>query len=348
MLHLLQKHTIDIYNLNNEEYIVENVKADTLLDCNRFDLFAKIGYIRNKELNNDLAISIYSEHIKAFNPDLKEPGRDDKNGLDDFINTFDELIDKLKSNSFDPNISLIPIDKNGIILDGAHRVSALAYYNKSVDVIRFPNVTSKAIFNYQYFRKRGLSNDILDKIALEALFNKDNIYVACLWPKMGNYKKRSLAIDLLEKKYKILYTKEMTMSLNDLSMFIYEIYKEQDWVGNEDNNFAGARNKATFCYAKNSLVKFVFFQADNLNNVLALKDEIRDIFNFGKHSIHITDNHKETIDIANLILTEKVKDYNKGLGRLKDTLSEQFTIFKNVHWINFKVLIASLINKILN
>ena len=91
ILDKLQQHTIDIYNLANKSYEVKSVNARTLLTSARFDLFAKIYYIANKENNNTSAKEIYAEHIQAFNPDLKEPGRNDKNGIEDFINAFDNI-----------------------------------------------------------------------------------------------------------------------------------------------------------------------------------------------------------------------------------------------------------------
>ena len=112
-----------------------------------------------------MATKVYSEHIKAFNPDFKEPGRDDKNGCSDFINDFNAIIRQFKNNEFDDSISIVPVDKNGIILDGSHRLAALAYYNRTITIARFHNVTAKCRFDYDYFLNRGLSRTIADIIA---------------------------------------------------------------------------------------------------------------------------------------------------------------------------------------
>ena len=67
----------------------------------RFDLFAKVYYIRMREENRVEAERVYKEHIKAFNPDFKEPGRDDKSGYDDFVSSFDQFFGAIVCVSLD-------------------------------------------------------------------------------------------------------------------------------------------------------------------------------------------------------------------------------------------------------
>ena len=73
-----------------------------LLVGSRFDLFAKLYYIRHRQTDNVMAREVTTNTFKAFNPDLKEPGREDKNGYDDFIDAFDALIDDLTVNWIRP------------------------------------------------------------------------------------------------------------------------------------------------------------------------------------------------------------------------------------------------------
>ena len=67
-----------------------------------------------------------------------EPGDENKTSLDKFFSVFDELIDDYKENGFDSNKSLIPIGRNNIILDGAHRTACAIYYGGTVSAISFP------------------------------------------------------------------------------------------------------------------------------------------------------------------------------------------------------------------
>lgn len=346
MLELIQDHTRKIYDLDNKEYQRKKIPARDLLVLSRFDLFAKLIYIHYRESDKDFALKIYGEHIKAFNPDLKEPGRTDKNNLQDFIQAFDELIDFFKDNSFDPAISLIPVSENGVPLDGSHRVAALAYYNKEVEILQFKNVFPKADFDFKYFLNRGLARDTADSIVKDSIHFIDNLFIACLWPRMGDSVEKELAINQFTKQFSVFYTKSMQMSLEKLSMFIYEIYDHQDWVGNKENNYAGARNKAMQCYGKSKTVDFIVFQAESLKDVVALKEAIRDIYNLDKHALHITDNKEESEEVLDLVFTENKEKFTTASLRRKEQWEEYKLLFKNVYLINAKVKVAAFLKKI--
>ena len=346
MIDLLQKHTVDLYDLKNKEFELQKIPARELITVSRFDLFAKMTYIKYRKSNLDYAKKIYTEHIKVFNPDLKEPGREDKNGLEDFITTFDELIDYFEFNEFDSMVSLIPVSETGVILDGSHRLAALAYFDKKVSIIKFKGVQSAAKFDYAYFIKRGLSIEAADTITYEGFSFINNLYIACLWPKMGSIQERSFARDCFKKKFDLFYIKDLKMSLDNLSMFIYEIYNHQNWVGTINNNFAGARDKAFNCYSANRNVQFIVFKANSIKKVLKVKEDIRSYYQLEKHALHVTDNHKETKEILDLILTEKVKNYTSKTARFIDRFNEFKTLVLNTYIINLKVKVAHFLSLI--
>lgn len=352
---LLQPHTIDLYNLTNKTYTIERVKAKSLLSLLRFDLFAKLYYAKHRSDNPKQARQVYLEHIKAFNPDGKEPGRTDKTSFDDFLNTFDSMIDYFKHNEFDENKSIVPVCIDGFILDGAHRVAALAYYDKEITIARFDDVIPICKFDYMYFKKRGLPQNISDIIAAEILNWTPNCYLACLWPKMGKDPNKQVVIKRIRSFATIFYSKRVHCSLSTFGTFIAKVYQKQPWVGNEKNHYSGAMDKALNCYDKNNHIDFVYFQSDKpLIEILELKEEIRNLFKHGKHSIHITDNDDEVKDISNYILSKKglsewlyKKNYTGYLSKIEDITIENIYIFKKVHWIRFKSLIYSFINKLI-
>ena len=340
MIDLLQKHTVDLYDLKNKEFEFQKIPARDLITVSRFDLFAKMTYIKYRKSNLDYAKKIYTEHIKVFNPDLKEPGREDKNGLEDFITTFDKLIDYFEFNEFDSEVSLIPVSETGVILDGSHRLAALAYFDKKVSIIKFKGVQSAAKFDYRYFIKQGLSIKSADTITFESSNFIENLFIACLWPKMGNIQNRVFARDYFDSHFDLLYCKNLKMSLNHLSKFIYDIYNHQGWVGTKDNNFAGARDKALNCYGLNKTVQFIVFKADSLVEVEKAKDEIRAYYQLEKHALHITDNDKETKEIFDLILTKNIKNYTTELTRFNDKFNEFKLLLTHVYLINLKVKVS--------
>ena len=347
---LLQQHTIQLYSLDEKEYNLHCMNARELLHPNRFDLFAKLFYIDNKKSNPDIAKKVYLDHIKAFNPDGKEPGREDKNNFNDFLSVFDQLISCFEKEEFDDTISIIPISEEGVILDGAHRVAALAYYNKNVTVAQFKSVHPVCSFDYQYFLNRGLSWGIADIIARELLVWRNDVYVACLWPKMGGKKEKKNAINVISEKNAICYEKAFNVKYESLVKFIYFVYQSQPWVGNESNQFEGARDKALNCYDKNKSLDIVFFIAEDLTKVIELKEKIRSLYQLDKHSIHISDNFSETKDIASYTLYENglnhwlfSDSYHGLLSKCTKEIAEQWFIFKKVKWISFKTKIYKMI-----
>lgn len=352
MLQRIQEHTIKIYDLSNQSYQIETIKARTLLSPYRFDLYAKLYYIKHRDENKEKALEVYYQHIKAFNPDWKEPGREDKINRKDFIETFDKLIDYFQKHDFDNSISIVPIGKDNTILDGAHRIAALAYWDKEVTIARFDKIVPKCQFDYEYFKQRGLSNEVSDLIANEICQWNENVFIACLWPKMGNAIQKGKAKKTINTFSVPFYIKEVKPTLNALTMFIANIYRRQNWVGNINNGYVGAKDKALNCYAFGQNIEFVYFCSENLNEVLKLKESIRTLFPHDKHSIHITDTHEESIEIAFLTLTNEglkewlYQDFICGFFLKKyEALKELIYYFKKVIWLNLKIKIVSILHK---
>lgn len=345
MLEKLQPHTVKLYELNKKNYHIRQVPAKELIVGSRFDLWAKLFYAYHRKTDPELAKSVYLSHILAFNPDGKEPGREDKTSADDFLDVFDALLNYFEKHDFDSTISLVPVSSEGVILDGSHRTSALAYYNKSVTIVQFEDVQPVCIFDYQYFLKRGLPVTVADQIVESSPRFSDELFVACLWPKMGTDKEKAFALQLIENQFDVLYVKKRKMSLKGLSRFMYEIYKHQDWVGDDNNDYAGAKTKATLCFSSNAMVHFVVFKAKDLEKVLLLKSKVREHYHLEKHALHITDNSEETQQILNLILGKKKEQFGNSEARLAEKIEEWQFRFKNIYWLNFKVKVAAFLNK---
>lgn len=343
---LLQKHTVEIYQLKSHECSIKRVQARTLLKPQRFDLFAKLFYISNVSTHQDEALRVYAEHIKAFNPDGREPGRDDKNGAQDFVSVFNEIIELFRNNEFDENVSVVPVDKNGIILDGAHRIAALAYFDKSVTIAQFDDVEAKCDFDYTYFKNRGLAWDIADIVALEMAEWVEQLLVACLWPSTTP-KQKSLVLDKLDKSHSIAYRKDIRCDLRSLTNFVGYIYRGQDWTQNPSY----VLDKASRVYGKSALSIVLFSSETPLESILKEKDAIRQLLGKGKDSLHIADNHEETLDIASVTLDQnKMSQWmtNQTLNFVNEVsnyLKENWLIFRKIHWISFKVWVYNLIRR---
>lgn len=156
--------------------------AAELLTPLRFDLFAKIYYIRNRKVRRRLAKRVYYESLRALVPLGKEWGQEkEKNSFAVHFKVFDALIDSFESGEFNPGVSIVPIGKNHVLLDGAHRVSTLAYYGKDVTVSYFPDV---AVEDYPYtvFLRFGMSRSAADLVALEGIRWFEGMNILCVRP----------------------------------------------------------------------------------------------------------------------------------------------------------------------
>ena len=113
--------------------------ARSLLGPWRFGLFAKMVYIRYRDSRPHLAKRVYQESMRCTNPLWKEYGKEkEKNKYRIFIKVFNELINTFSTSDFDPRESIVPVGAEKHIIDGEHRVSALAFFDKEVTICEFP------------------------------------------------------------------------------------------------------------------------------------------------------------------------------------------------------------------
>lgn len=285
------------YNLddNCEEFEID---ARSLLGSLRFDLYAILYYIRQKDegvTNLSFARKIYKERTRCITGfKFKEDGNDQKNNYEDFIIVLDALIDDFRNDRFDASKTLIPIDKNNVLIDGAHRVACAAYFNKKVKVIKFLDreVYSKG---YDTLHYNLLPVECLDVMAIEACRWHDNLYMLFLWPKSFldiNLQKK--ALDIIRKRIIVFYEKECSMTHQAIRNLMLQIYRHMDWIGTIENNFSSIYNKADEVWDDNGKCRFMLIQAPSCEFVLDLKKDIRNIFDMGLSSIHSTDTMDET------------------------------------------------------
>ena len=159
---------IKMYGLDQLEGEVISLPARQLLTPKRFDLFAKLFYIRHRKDRPCLARRVYLESLRSIIPSGKEFGKEEeKNSFKVHISVFDKLIDSFQSGDFDSSVSLVPVSGD-FIIDGAHRVAALAFWGKDVTVCKFV-CEPQVIFDYSYFLERWMSTHVADLVAKESL-----------------------------------------------------------------------------------------------------------------------------------------------------------------------------------
>jgi len=336
----LQPHTVRLYNIKDADISEEIVDARSLLVPARFDLFAKLYYISRLESDKQDALNVYNEHIKVFNPDLKEPGREDKNGYEDFINIFNCLIEVFRNQQFDSFLSLVPITDDNTILDGAHRVSALAYFDRKVGVARIRNIKPKASFDYHYFKKRGMSWKVMDKVALEMTKWVDGMCVICIPFKKGCYKE---LFSYIEKTYSIAYEKNIISTSSDYKLLI-EIFRRG---GVDVYDLIDINSSSLLHFGLLHTSCFLFFPFNSPTERELQIPHLRQRIGEFNIPLYLSDNPKEVKVIAEYLLDDKKRKQWRGKSLLTSVFedwAEYCYYLKHVKFLKLKVSIAKILH----
>ena len=270
------------------------IHSKSLLTSNRLDLIFKLLYLEKRNVVPFHAKELYLSHIDAFTLGrFVEPGNETKNSPLKFLEEFDKIVKSIEKFGFNPNLSTVPIACNGTILNGSHRVAASIHLEKNVVILETDKVPVK--YDHEFFRSRGVADAYLDEVVTKYVNVTDGNFVAIVWPKCNINEK------IIKKYFKNLTAyKEIKLDYEEFHKLIIHIYREQTWIGDSQNGYAGAKDKANLCYAENNFIKVIVFQEQSLEIVNSLKINFRDEMQLGKNSIHITDEKLETEDLANL------------------------------------------------
>ena len=297
----LQPYTVELFQLENQPCEIVELPAKKLLNNRRFDLAAKTLYLQHLQSGFDMnyAKHAYCRHIEAMNPNHREPGQPDKNSIDKYVTTFEELFRSFQTDGFRADKTLIPIDRDCVLLDGAHRVSCAAVLNMNIRAVRFPELDSHWSITADHLRKNLLDEESIDAMCLEFVRQHDDLYMLCLWPSA------SAEEEWVSKKIAsaatVVNRREMMLDLNQLTHLMAQVYMTQDWIGSAENLFGGVSQKSTACFKAGQKTVFYLLECSDFDTIANLKADIRDHFQMGKHSVHITDTIEECRQIADLV-----------------------------------------------
>lgn len=314
---------------------MSEVNPYCLVSHRRFDIMAKFiyGWLKENRISCDWGLRLYDEHIRVFN-NYDEGDGSEKKGIEAFTQAFDETLKSIKENGFDERITLIPVGRNNEPLDGAHRLAAALIYNKNVKTVSFNE--AEVNYNYTFFTDRGLDSldtKYCDAMAYEYCRIKPDTYIVMLFPAAVG--KRDETKVILRKYGDIVYEKDIIIGNNGPRNLIIQLYKNEMWIGNFENNYLGADEKFKSCFNGHGPLSIFLFETGNASNVLQAKQEIRALYGIGKHSAHINDTHDETIEIAQLLFNDnsihflnnadpyKYENFYKLLNKYKEFLRHE-------------------------
>ena len=177
-------------------------KPIKLLTYNRLDVIFKILYLKYLDLNaKKLSSDLYFSHIKIITNGLFVENNSNKKTYDDFLFEFKKVSNSIRENGFDSEISEIPISKDGSIINGAHRLASAIYYKVPFISIKQTN-ENKHVYDYNFFRVRGMSNNLIELAILEFISLTKNNFLAIIWPSANK------SIHYINEFSNILYQKK--------------------------------------------------------------------------------------------------------------------------------------------
>lgn len=319
--------------------------ADLLLKQQRFDLIFKYLYLKNKCKSTSFFTELYSEHIRAFNdffetnPNYAMP----KNSKEDFIQAFDRLYESMSINGFDASIGKIPIGTNGEITDGAHRLTCAAILGLDVDTEQGDNCD---LYDYNFFKKRGLNSFYSDYAALEYVKLNPNAYIVSLHSIVS--KSYDPEVEKILNKYGfIFYKKDICLNFNgyvNLKKISYgPLWDKEQWIGDGNNAYAGAQAHAENSFHSGSPMRGYVFVCDDLSKVISAKAEIRQLVSIGNYSVHINDFRGEAVQLAEIYFNDHSldminirdfrffdKDFESMLSNLKEKAKNRGVDFNDI------------------
>ena len=297
----------------------------------RFDLMAKYLYIKYFGIQTSFYKELYHQHFITFNNCWEHPG-DEKTKIEDFFDAFNKLIMNMKTNGFNKEYP-VPIGRNGIIINGAHRLVASFYFNyepyfKLLDEYGCPG------YNYKFFLERTvhppLSRLYTDTMALEFVKLDKHMRCMVIYPTAFNYKKMNVLEQIIIKYAYIYYSKSINLNTKGISNLIKELYREEEWIGGLFPMGFSPGGKAERCVA-NNLTQFYLFHMYDLSMLVELKEKCRDLFKLGKHSLHISDYPKDTFRISSSLLNENsIHFLNNGTNDIHPNTKELLRDYFNM------------------
>ncbi|WP_092998995.1 hypothetical protein [Thiohalomonas denitrificans] len=282
----------------DNECTPKHVSPAGLITHNRLDLAIKILFLEMKSYSSDFARDIYESHLRCFSLGrFQEPGNEDKNSLERYIEDFEGLYESLRRAPFDSDKSYVPLAADGSILNGAHRVAAGYVTGRSVVTVSM--LTPPPDYGYKFFLSRGMRPRDVEIAVSKFVEIAENVYIAILWPSSN---KKSIPIDTTFGR--VIYEKKVKLTYRGAHNLITQVYANEHWLGKEEEHYRGAEGKLAPCFGNGEDLRVVAFQAESIEQVTKIKTKVREMVGIGKHSIHITDTHEEAVRVSRLLFNE--------------------------------------------
>jgi hypothetical protein len=349
---------------------MNSINSLNLVSWNRWDIIIKKIYVYYFLLykNNPpkWVIELYYDHIAVLNGGIEEQTmfqNDNKTNINEFINSFNELIMNIKNNGYDSKYP-IPLSKNKMPLNGGHRIAIasvmkleLPYIDidKNMDLY-FTSYCFKDRKSYENIMPRIVGNELknnlydwqIDFTAINMLLDSlPNRYRIGVFYDLNNFNEKYNKIKnfLNGNKVDIVYEKQLVFTKSGVYKLIQHLYNNEKHVNvnwKTTQVFKIEPNKNEY----KVMVLILHSKVVNIIDMLSksggkLKTELRNLLG-NYHKIHITDNDEDTKMISKLVFHKASIDFINianinGYPDLTNQLQSYITYISKVYQIYNKI-----------
>ena len=305
----VQVHKLDLpiesnikSELTADNYEIEWIDPVDLISVDRYDLCSKIPLARSiimKDLNStnfNQALDLYLSVQTSIN-NLYE-SLPHRRGVNDFLHNYQLLIESMSRSSFDSNESVLVLNKQGYLLNGAHRLAIAIVLNYKVPIIR-TEITREMNFAWIPIGDSQISLDNINLMNLEMLKYNRNCRVFVSFEIQKNM--NDVIYNYLEKEVKNVYSNQFLLSFSQLVNLNMEMYQHEEWFRSSENPTEISLSRTLKISYNSCLVRVGILDISNDVDLNLLKRNIRDIFGIGNYPIHITSNWQESLYLGHVL-----------------------------------------------
>ncbi len=284
-------------NISEFEVLLKIEATAIISKSLRFDLGIKYNYAKsliNLGYVPPVFVQDYLEHVNVFNSFYEEEPL--KRSPDDFVTAFDRLIQSIKVDGYQESEDKIYITAEGELANGAHRVSTLAALGRQVIVHEISE--NVEVYDFEYFHKKKLSENVSDRGIIGSLENESNIRLLIVYPVVPNQFDGEIEFQI-SKRGSLFFKKWLPGNLNlitNIKLINYYIHGDQnhlDWVGDFSNKFRGIQRHAEESMGSGRIRIYLIKDISD-EDFLNLKADLRSTLRVGNFSLHGADSIEET------------------------------------------------------
>lgn len=252
-----------------------------LLHPDRLDIAVKICYAKyclneSTFLSGSDPVLLYDSHINARTGGIEPNAIYSKKSLEEYKHYFDVLLQRIRTDGYDPSEPIRISSRTGLILNGAHRLAiSLVLKLDKVPVVYDSNAVGRP-WGFDWFMQNGFSYYEMREILLQYVsYEQEGINYGIIWPS-DDFDSLEVVLEI-SKSAKVLFLEKVDFSIG-LEEFIYDVYSYDKGVDVHNNSINIVRKSLRLKSKNKPEVMLLVIQCDNFTETVELRDRVRSLF----------------------------------------------------------------------